>query len=889
MSERSAVRVLIAPAVGHSQKAGGIPRVVEAQAKWLPQYDIEIVDRPEWADILAMHATHWIEPKPTQRVVSHCHGLYWSGYDWNSRWYSAVNYQVIEAMRQADVVTAPSQWVADVIKRGSNLSPLVIGHGVDTEEFVPSSGSSGYVYWDKFRVDPICDPRAVNILAKTLPNVKFVSTFGDEASNVTILGELAYEDNRRRMQQAGLYLATARETFGISVLEALACGVPVVGWDWAGQAEIFSVAGDKPIGYLARPGDYDDLARGIKQCLDNRQELSRNARAVAEAKFRWQDVVGRYATLYLALAQQAERQTVKVSVVMPSYNLKEYLPKAIESVVTQDYPEALFELIIVDDCSSDGSFEIATNIVKELGPSNVRVMHTPRNLYLAGALNYGIERAAGQYIVPLDADNLLAPGTIKTLADELDKHRELDIVYGKVKFVLEDGSPDGSVAGDGISGWPPREFNFDGQMAHRNQIPSTSMYRKAIWTRVDGYRSRCRTAEDADFWCRATSFGATARRVTDAVTLIYRDRQDSMSHVEKDWPWEAWYSWAAESKLTPWIASVHRENLPIWVTEPTVSIIIPVGPGHESQGLQDALDSVRSQTYKDWECIIVNDTGLESLPHTPSWVRTLSTPKRASGTSVARNIGLAAVNSRAEYVVFLDADDWLAPTFLEKTVARIKKTGGYIYTNWVKPDTQDEIQIPRFECKDQLQALRHAITCLYPIDPVKKNKLRFDESLKVGEDWDFVLAMQAAGYCGVHLDEALVYYRQSSGSNRKLLLQDIDSIRGQLQTKWSDKMGCGCSGNTPAVNNWDSQQGQLGQAVQFQALGGGTGEMVLVEFVAQDRPTTSWTGQATGTTYRFGSEIGNNVGYVHKSDAAQFLNRSEFRLADPESSSLASV
>lgn len=67
------------------------------------------------------------------------------------------------------------------------------------------------------------------------------------------------------------------------------------------------------------------------------------------------------------------------------------------------------------------------------------------------------------------------------------------------------------------------------------------------------------------------------------------------------------------------------------------------------------------------------------------------------------------------------------------------------------------------------------------------------------------------------------------------------------------------------------------------------GEMILLEFVAPDRSTTSWTGPATGTIYRFGSEDGHRVGYVHRADAKKFLDRSEFRVANPSSSNMATV
>lgn len=864
--------VLIAPQPGVNA-SGGIARVVEAQIKWLGKYGIELVDRPEHADVLAMHATHWLKPTVNQRVVSHCHGLYWAGYDWNSRWYGAVNQQVIECMRQADVVTAPTQWVANSIRRGTQLSVRVIGHGVDLDELGPVAPSHrGYVYWDKSRVDPVCDPRAVNVLAGAMPTIRFKTTFGDQARNVDVLGELDYAANKDMMKHAGLYLATARETFGISVLEALAYGVPVVGWDWAGQAEIVK---EHEVGRLVPVGDYDGLTRAIDYCMENRQELSANAMQLIAEQYQWEHVVKAYADLYDSMMAADHRATV--SVVMPSYNLAAWLPQAIESVIQQDYDD--YELIIVDDCSSDGSYQIAQSYEKQ--DDHVRVIRTPRNLYLAGALNYGIDRSSGRYILPLDADNYLAPGTIRTLAEQLDQYRQVDIAYGKVKFITEDGRPDTSVSGDGISGWPPREFNYDAQMAHRNQIPSTSLYRKTVWQRVGGYRLRCRTAEDADFWCRATSFGAVAKRVTDAVTLVYRNREASMSHVERDWPWEAWYSWAYQPNLTPYIAGVHRENIPVRIYEPKISIIIPVGPGHQGQGLQDALDSVYSQTETDWECIVVNDTG-QDLDNTPSWCYVLDTGRTGGGVSGARNVGLSAIAKTSEHFVFLDADDYLDPEFLAKTLWVQKKAGGYVYTDFYK-DADTIVRIQDFECKDQLHNLHHPITCLYPV--ALKDKVRFDESMTVGEDWDFILACQAQGYCGIRVSEPLVYYRQDSGSNRRQLIDQIDTIRDKMLSKWGDKMGCGCPNNIMGAAY--VEQGQQGsQAIPQLAA---TSELVLLEFVEQDIPTRSWTGPSTGVSYRFGSEIGHKYGYVHRADAAELLNRPEFRVADTRPGSVASV
>lgn len=859
-------KVFIAPRPGKADATGGIARVVEAQAKWLPEYDIDLVPAPREADVLALHASWWEEPSKAQRVVAHCHGLYWAQDNWPAKWYSEVNKQVIDTMRKADVITCPSEWVAQALRVGGLWSPQVIGHGVDTELWVPTSGGhTGYILWDKARQDAACDPRAVNVLASAMPDMKFISTFGDPARNVHIIGERPHTEHREVVQHAALYLATARETFGISILEALACGVPVVGWDWGGQAEILrSNAGDQVglAGILVPVGDYDALTKAVRYCFENRTELSQNARRLAESKYQWKDVVAKYALLYKGVA--TGRPNKRVSVIIPSYNLSKYLVACIESVLRQDYPLGQLEIIVVDDCSTDGSYDIAKTFADKL-PDTVKLLKTPSNMNMPGVLNLGLSVAQGEYVMNLDADNMLAPGILRTLVDALDQDRDLDIAYGKLKFVLDDGvtpDVDTSKSADGISNWPPYVASYEASMAHKNQIPSTALIRMKLAKQVGGYRHRCfRLGEDPDFWIRCLSVGAVAKRVTDQVMLLYRMRTTSRSATNQEWAWESWYTrkpiQVGGSILAP-------------VPTPQVSVIIPCGPGHQTQGLEDALDSVYSQTLTSWECIVVNDTGAP-FRSIPPWVRLLDTSGPRMGTSVARNIGLRA--AQGETVVFLDADDFLENDALSKMYQVYKAyPQSYVYTDWYKTgDGHDtSVSVERHDAVGQLQALRHPITCMF--DTRVRDMVMFDESMQVGEDWDFVLGVLANGWCGVHLPEPLVYYRLASGGNRRGLLADIERIREQVSTRWREKiMACGCQSQVAQVIS----SGPMGQG-----LLSGDSELVLLEFVQPETATMSWTGKATGHVYRFGSDNGHRVGYVHKADAAEFVKRPEFRLAN---------
>lgn len=857
--------VFINPRTRDKNATGGIARVIEAQVKWLPIYGIDVLDDKQRADILAMHAASWVEPvSARQQLVSHCHGLYWAQDNWEHTWYQAMNEEVIDIMRKADAITVPSEWVANSIRRGSLLQVDVIGHGIELDEWEPAQ-DNGYVLWDKARADSVCNPRPVNVLAASMPKIRFVTTFGDETGNVRVTGEMPYDKHKLLMQHASVYLATARETFGISVLEALACGVPVVGWDWGGQAEILRSATEVSAGcgYLAPVGDYDSLKRGIEYVLAHRTEMSRAARELAESKYQWKDVVRSYAKVYERVV--AERPTVKVTVVIPSYNLSAYLPAAIDSALGQDLKSK--EIIVVDDCSTDGSFDIAKKYAAEY--PEVTVLQTPVNSNMPGVLNLALDVCRGEYILNLDADNMLAPGALSTLCGELDKNRDLDIAYGKIRFVKDDGAtPDAATSGtaDGISAWPPQIASLSAQMNHRNQIPSTALVRTRLVKTLGGYRHRCfRIGEDPDFWCRALTSGAKAVRVTDAVTLVYRMRGDSRSHVQPEWAWEKWYT-----------------NKPIQIGGPInlidgtphVSVIIPVGPGHGRQGIEDALDSVYAQAgLSQWECIVVDDTddGIHGseIRWLPSWVRRYSTGRRGAGVSVARNIGIAA--AKGETLLYLDGDDWLEVECLSKMYKAWRAYGGYVYCDFYK-DNDGVIKIQEHTCQDQLKMLHHPITCLYPREV--RELVKFDEDMRVGEDWDYILGVLSSGWCGTYLPEPLVYYRTVSGNNRKSLLDNIDAVRARVTKRWSSKMACGCGRGGNAVV---AQAG--GSVEQLVAAGQGGSDMVLLEFVSEGVGTMSWAGPVTGTTYRFGSGEGHRIGYVLRSDAEVLLARPEFELA----------
>ena len=114
-------------------------------------------------------------------------------------------------------------------------------------------------------------------------------------------------------------------------------------------------------------------------------------------------------------------EKVRFSVIIPAYNVQEYIDKALKSVLNQDFKN--YEIIVVDDCSTDNTASLVNKY------SKVKLIRHTENKASGGARNTGLDNAKGEYIIFLDADDYLYSNDVLTKVDKLIGSEVVDVVY----------------------------------------------------------------------------------------------------------------------------------------------------------------------------------------------------------------------------------------------------------------------------------------------------------------------------------------------------------------------------------------------------------------------------------------------------------------------------
>jgi glycosyltransferase involved in cell wall biosynthesis len=299
-----------------------------------------------------------------------------------------------------------------------------------------------------------------------------------------------------------------------TMLEALACGIPVVATGIGGMPDVIEHG---RTGYLVPPADPQGLLEGIRWAISVKDcpEVARACRARAE-EFAARRQAAKYLELYsdvlrtpkltqpavgLPLPAQERRVAVSVSgtqkrkrpritIVTPSFNQAPYLESCITSILEQGYPD--LEYMVVDGGSTDGSVEIIRKYAKHLAWS---VSEPDSGQY--HAINKGFARSTGGIMAWLNSDDMLHPGALATVADIMSDDGPVEWLMGAP--TIRDAQGRTVIVNPPIP-WTRARY-LSGSYKWIQQ--ESTFWRRSLWQRAGGTLNTAYSlAADTELWFR---------------------------------------------------------------------------------------------------------------------------------------------------------------------------------------------------------------------------------------------------------------------------------------------------------------------------------------------------------------------------------------------------
>jgi glycosyltransferase involved in cell wall biosynthesis len=838
------------------QGPGGVGKHLACLSRYLEQKGIEVLPPQQWAAADLIHA-HAAAATPRPPDVYTNHGI-WPIRPDMANWEKEQNQTIFHHLRAAYRVIAVSRWTWQSWYHLTGIQAQIIPNGVDPLEWreIPALswrqrlgiGSRPLVVWGKHFVSQAVDPSPALRLAIARPQIALVMPLKPELltwypANVYPIGPQPFPAMQALLAECDAYLSTSVENCPTQVIEAMYLDKPVVGFDQGGLPEILPPQGN----FLVQPNDLPALALALDQALD--QERNDN-RSWVEAHFLWPDLVEKVIACYQDALEEkhaeADPQQPLCTIVISLYNKRPYLAETLQSVRQQTCRR--LQVIIVDDGSTDGSQEEAERLTANF-PFPVTLTSTlqPRS-GPALARNLGLSLASTPYLCCLDADDTIAPTFIERLVQALQARPDAALAYSGMT----------TLGSDGVNFLPSTPFSLE-RLLKGNFIPCCNVFRRKAFLATRGYDPWLEkygpSWEDYDLWLQMAKLGWPFVSVPDAL-FTYRLLPTGRAARSED---RAPYLRAA-------INFKHRDLYP-----PLVSIVIPCY--NYARFLGEAIQSALDQTFIDLEVIVVDDGSQEEeeiaqicASFGPA-VRLIRQPNR--GLAAARNAGFAA--AQGQWIVPLDADDKLDSTFLDKMLRATELNPNFFaYCDmWLWSNGQTR-HLPAEEFDLDLLLRRITFPCSILVHKSAWEKAGgYQEAMtRAGgwEDWEFAIRLARLGICGRHVPEPLLFYRQHSEQQMRLLAEEKkDILRETLRSLHPDLYAGlrppGCCQKAGKKEADRQQPGRNG--------------LIEVEFLGQSRAKRSFR-TPEGKVYRF-SRAENRV-LMPASDARWFAQLQEFRV-----------
>lgn len=193
-----------------------------------------------------------------------------------------------------------------------------------------------------------------------------------------------------------------------------------------------------------------------------------------------------------------------ISIILPTYNGSSLLPQSIESCLSQTFTD--FELIIVNDCSTDNTLEVAQAYAAK--DARIKVISNETNQRLPASLNIGFAASKGTYLTWTSDDNVFLPTALERMYQELTRTNS-DLIYANFNVISETGE---IIEEKKLKG-PKYLFDY-------NFVGFCFLYTRNVYEQLGGYRVDLFCAEDYEYWLRIWANGFKVHHLPE--TLYHR-------------------------------------------------------------------------------------------------------------------------------------------------------------------------------------------------------------------------------------------------------------------------------------------------------------------------------------------------------------------------------
>ncbi|MCG5078779.1 glycosyltransferase family 2 protein [Paraburkholderia tagetis] len=244
-----------------------------------------------------------------------------------------------------------------------------------------------------------------------------------------------------------------------------------------------------------------------------------------------------------------------VSILTTSYNYERFIGETIRSVIAQTYD--FWELLIVDDCSTDGSWDV----ISKFDDPRIRAVRFEINQGACTAYNTALRMAKGEYIASLDSDDVFHPEKLARQVEFLESNPDVDICGSYLKEIDDTGA---AVANESLiyAPWFNRTLDLnapDCWIWENHLCHSSAIMRKALHDRIGLFREDLTYSPDWNFWLRSLSEGAKFHVIAEEL-VEYRSHGSNITHRNLNTlMWE--YADISATTLHPYLKRIGRPDL----------------------------------------------------------------------------------------------------------------------------------------------------------------------------------------------------------------------------------------------------------------------------------------------------------------------------------------